>query len=177
LRSLNIKYEIDYKLVRGIDYYTSTTFEFVSDALGSQNSLIGGGRYDVLVEQLGGKPTSAIGFAAGFERLMMILEANEFEFPSAEGIKIFIVTIGEESKSYALTLLNKLRVLGIKSETDFLNRSVKSQMREANKVNAEYVLVLGEEEIQSKSAKLKKMSDGNEIIVSDIENIADLLVG
>ena len=175
LKNMNVSYEVDYKLVRGFDYYTSTTFEFISDALGAQNSLLGGGRYDLLVEQLGGKPTPAIGFAAGLERLMMVLEDNKYEFPSEGKIKIYIATIGEESKVFALKLLNILRTSEIKSETDYLNRSLKSQMKEANKLNAEYVLVIGEEEMKTKSAKLKKMSDSSEINVPDLENLKEIL--
>jgi histidyl-tRNA synthetase len=175
LKSLDIKYEIDYKLVRGIDYYTSTAFEFISDALGSQNTLLGGGRYDLLVEELGGKPAPAIGFGAGIERLMMILETNRFEFPKDEEIKLYIVTIGEDSKAYSLKLINELRKSGIKCETDFLNRSVKSQMKEANKLNAEFVLVLGEEELKSNSGKLKKMADSSEIKIENLDNLKSSL--
>ena len=159
-----IQYQVDHKLVRGFDYYTSTTFEFISDALGSQNSLLGGGRYDLLIEQLGGKPTPAIGFAAGIERLMMILESDKFDFPAQEKLKLYIVTMGEDSRTFALRLLTQLRNSGIKCDTDFLNRSVKSQMREANKSNAEYVIVLGDDEMKTNSVKLKKMSDGSEEI-------------
>ena len=159
-----IQFQVDHKLVRGFDYYTSTTFEFISDALGSQNSLLGGGRYDLLIEQLGGKPTPAIGFAAGIERLMMILESDNFDFPAQEKLKLYIVTMGEDSRTFALRLLTQLRNSGIKCDTDFLNRSVKSQMREANKSNAEYVIVLGDDEMKTNSVKLKKMSDGSEEI-------------
>jgi len=175
LRSMDVKYEVDYKLVRGFDYYTSTTFEFISDALGAQNSLLGGGRYDLLTEQLGGKPTPAIGFAAGIERLMMILETNKYDFPVDAKLKIYIATIGEESKVFALKLLNILRSSGIKSETDYLNRSIKSQMKEANKLNAEYVLVIGEEEIKTRSANLKRMSDSIETDILDLDDLKDIL--
>lgn len=176
LKELGIKFEIDYKLVRGFDYYTSTTFEFISDSIGAQNSLIGGGRYDLLIEQLGGKPTPAIGFAAGMERLQMVLEANKYNFPKEENIKLYIVTIGEDSKKYSLKLINDLRLSGIKCETDFLSRSVKSQMKEANKLNSEYVLVLGEEEIKNNSGKLKKMSEGVELEISDFQNLKNYLI-
>lgn len=176
LKELGIKFEIDYKLVRGFDYYTSTTFEFISDSIGAQNSLIGGGRYDLLIEQLGGKPTPAIGFAAGMERLQMVLEANKYNFPKEENIKLYIVTIGEDSKKYSLKLINYLRLSGIKCETDFLSRSVKSQMKEANKLNSEYVLVLGEEEIKNNSGKLKKMSEGVELEISDFQNLKNYLI-
>ena len=173
LDTMNIGYEVDNKLVRGFDYYTSTTFEFISDALGSQNSLLGGGRYDLLIEQLGGKPCPSIGFAAGIERLMMILESDKYIFPEKEKIKIYIVTMGQETRSFALKLISDLRNSGIKCETDFLNRSVKSQMREANKQNAEYVIVLGEEEMRSNSGMLKRMSDGYEesVNLNDLINI------
>lgn len=176
LKDLKINYVVDHKLVRGFDYYTSTTFEFISDSLGAQNSLLGGGRYDLLVEELGGKPTPAIGFAAGTERLIMILDTANYKFPSEEKVKIYIATMGEDSRSFALKLLNSLRMTGIKCETDFLNRSIKSQMKEANRINAEYVIVLGEEEMKTRSGKLKKMSDGTEMNVSDIENLTEILI-
>jgi len=175
LDTMNISYEVDHKLVRGFDYYTSTTFEFISDALGSQNSLLGGGRYDLLIEQLGGKPSPAIGFAAGIERLMMILEAGNYVFPEKEQIKIYIVTLGQDSRSFALKLITDLRNIGIKCETDFLNRSIKSQMREANKQNAEYVIVLGEEEMKTNSGMLKRMSDGKEETVN-LEDLVNIFI-
>ncbi|MCB0727023.1 MAG: histidine--tRNA ligase [Ignavibacteriae bacterium] len=171
LRSLNLNFITDYKLVRGFDYYTSTTFEFISDSLGAQNSLFGGGRYDLLIDQLGGKPTPAIGFAAGIERLMMILENGNFEFPSEKKLKLFIVTMNEESKNLALRLISDLRNKNLRCEMDFLNRSLKSQMKEANRQNAEYVIVIGEEEIRTNKAKLKKMSDGSELEISDISDL------
>jgi len=174
LKSFNINYQIDYKLVRGIDYYTSTAFEFISDSLGAQSTVIGGGRYDVLVEQLGGKPTPAIGFAAGIERLFMILESNNFKFPDEEQIKLYIVSMGEESKIFALNLIKELRTSGIKCETDFLNRSVKSQMKEANKLNVKYVIVIGDEELKSKSVKLKNMSDSFETEIKLSDNSDDI---
>jgi histidyl-tRNA synthetase len=162
LTDLEIAYEIDYRLVRGFDYYTSTTFEIISEDLGAQNAVLGGGRYDRLVEQLEGKPTPAIGFASGMERLTMILEKNNFEFPEEEKIKIYLVTIGSEAKDKAGKILYDLRKKGISSDTDYLNRSVKGQMREANKLKAEYVVVLGGNEIKTGVCKIKKMSDGSE---------------
>lgn len=172
LKSLNVKYLTDYKLVRGFDYYTSTTFEFVSESLGAQNTLLGGGRYDLLIEQLGGKPTPAIGFAAGIERLMIILENGKYIFPDEKKLKLFIVTMGDESRDLAIRLISRFRSENIRCDTDFLNRSVKSQMKEANRQNAEYVIVIGDEEMRSDSVKLKNMSDGSEAEVSDIRNIS-----
>ncbi|MCX6164424.1 MAG: histidine--tRNA ligase [Ignavibacteriae bacterium] len=166
LKSIEIKYEIDYKLVRGFDYYTSTTFEVLSDDLGAQNAIFGGGRYDNLVEQLGGKPTPAIGFACGLERLTMILEKNNYEFPSKEKIEYYFVTIGTDAKFFSLKLMEDLRNKGIICETDFLNRSVKAQMKEANKIGAEYVIVIGDNEIKEKKFKIKNMKDSTEIVTN-----------
>ncbi len=176
LKSSNIHYEVDYRLVRGFDYYSSTTFEFISDSLGTQNSLLGGGRYDLLVEQLGGKPTPAIGFAGGFERLLMILESINYSFPGEEQLKLYIATLGEECRFFSLNLLENLRMQGIKCDTDFLSRSLKSQMKEANKINAEYVMIIGSEELKENSAKLKKMSDGTEIKINNLQNIKEYLI-
>ena len=173
LKDLRIKFEVDYRLVRGFDYYTSTTFEVISDELGSQNAIFGGGRYDMLVEQLGGKPTPAIGFACGIERLMIVLDKNEYEYPEKEALKLFIVSIGEDAKKFALKTAIALRKKNFKCETDLLNRSVKSQMKEANRLNAEYVIVIGKDELESNEAKLKRMSDGIEIDVS-VDKIYEL---
>jgi histidyl-tRNA synthetase len=162
LKSIGIKYEIDYRLVRGFDYYTSTTFEVLSEDLGAQNAIFGGGRYDNLVEQLGGKPTPAIGFACGLERLSMILEKNKYEFSVKENIKYYFVTIGNDSKLFSLKLMEDIRKKGIICETDFLNRSVKAQMKEANKIKAENVIVIGENEIVEKKFKVKNMTDSSE---------------
>jgi histidyl-tRNA synthetase len=165
LKDLEIAFEIDYRLVRGFDYYTSTTFEIISTDLGAQNAVLGGGRYDRLIEQLEGKPTPSIGFASGMERLEMILNKNNFEFPEEEKIKLYIATIGTDAKDTASRILYKLRRSGIMTETDYLSRSVKAQMREANKSSAEFVMVLGENEIKTGKSKLKKMSDGSEVEV------------
>ncbi len=175
LAGFGIKYEVDYKLVRGFDYYTSTTFEVISNDLGAQNAVLGGGRYDTLVEQLGGNPTPAIGFASGVERLMMLLEKLDFKFPDPVKLKLYIVTIGEEAKKYADKKLFELRKKNIRCDTDYLNRSVKAQMREANKLNSEFTLVLGENEIKSGQVQLKKMIDG-EIIKVALNNFENFIV-
>jgi len=163
LTSLNIKYRIDYRLVRGFDYYTSTTFEVSSDDLGAQNAIFGGGRYDKLIEQLGGKPTPAIGFACGLERLSMILEKNKYSFPVNDKIVYYFVTMGSDAKLFSLELMKELRDRGIICETDFLNRSVKSQMKEANKIGAENVIVIGENEIKDRKFRIKNMKESAEI--------------
>lgn len=167
LDSLKIKYEVDYKLVRGLDYYTSTAFEFISSGLGAQSTILGGGRYDVLVEMLGGKPTPAIGFAAGIERILILLDEKEkqekFKFPQDKKLNLYIVNAGLTDNSKIQKILLDLRERGIKCDSDFLSRSVKSQMKEANKLNAEYVIVLGETELATMKCKMKRMKDSMEI--------------
>lgn len=167
LDALNIKYEVDYKLVRGLDYYSHTTFEFISTALGAQSAILGGGRYDLLVEMLGGKPAPAIGFATGIERILILLEEKakekHFTFPEEPRLNLYIVNAGLKDTAKIQKLLLSLRAAGIKCESDFLSRSVKSQMKEANKLNAEYTIVIGENEIGTGKGKLKRMSDGKEI--------------
>tara|TARA_B100001778_G_scaffold333817_1_gene343281 strand:- start:1415 stop:2686 length:1272 start_codon:yes stop_codon:yes gene_type:complete len=161
LDKLNIPYTIDNQLVRGLDYYTLTTFEIRSGSIGSQDALCGGGRYNNLVEQLGGKPVPAIGFAAGMERLMMALNLDN-ENKDLK-IDVFIVAVGDDAITNSLKICDTLRnQLGIKVMMDFSRSSFKSQMRQANKLNAEYVIILGEEEIKRKVGTIKTMSTGNQ---------------
>ena len=164
-----IPYEIDANLVRGLDYYTDTVFEITSSDLGSQSALCGGGRYDLLLEELGGKPTPAVGFAGGIERLMLSLEANGFDFGERR-LDFFIATMDDASKLYASKLVRNLRSEGFKVETEYLNRSIKAQMKYANKLHARYAVVIGEEEIKTGVAKIKFMDDGKEeeIHISDL---------
>lgn len=165
LDALEIPYTIDHTLVRGLDYYTRTTFEITSDLLGAQDALCGGGRYDLLVEQLGGTPTPAVGFAAGIERLILVLEALD-DFPDfTEHLDLFIVTVGEVVRTQAATMLQNLRRQGISCDMDLLRRSVKAQFREANRQNARYTVVLGEDEIQDQQATVKEMQSGHETTV------------
>ncbi|MBN1633474.1 MAG: histidine--tRNA ligase [Ignavibacteria bacterium] len=177
LDGLDIKYSTDYRLVRGFDYYTSTTFEVISDDLGAQNAILGGGRYDNLVEQLGGKPAPAIGFACGLERLMIILEKNDFKYPDEENIKVYISPIGDKAVKESLKLLFRLREAGIKCDMDFLSRSLKAQLKEANKFGAEYVLIIGPEELERDIIKVKKMDESteSEIKLNDLTNKPNLL--
>lgn len=166
-----INYIVDHRLVRGFDYYTSTTFEVISDDLGSQNAILGGGRYDNLIQQLGGKTTPAIGFACGLERLMMVLEKNNFDFPDSDELDIYIVIADENSREYSFSFLDKLRKQGLKCDTNFTDKSVKSQIKEADKMGAKYIVVIGENEIKSGKVKLKKLSDGTE----NEKNIDDII--
>lgn len=166
LKNLKISFEIDGHLVRGLDYYTKTAFEITSRDLGSQNALAGGGRYDLLVEELGGKPTPGVGFAAGMERLMMVLEKQNIAAPGAAGPKVFLIGIDRRSRTWAFETVCALRARGIPSETDYLERSVKAQLREADRQHAEFVLVIGEEELTTGTGKLKEMKTGKEQAIS-----------
>lgn len=162
---LGIPYEIDYKLVRGLDYYTKTTFEIVSESVGSQSALVGGGRYDLLVEHLEGSPTPGVGFAAGMERILLACENESVLNISQEQIGLYIVRIDENLQDEVFKTAAHFRKQKIAVEIDYLNRSVKAQMREANKLNAKFVLFVGGEEYKSGNYKLKNMNSSEEQLV------------
>ena len=166
LDALNISYEIDGRLVRGLDYYTKTAFEITSTALGSQDALAGGGRYDLLVEELGGKQTPGVGFAAGIERLLIVLAKLDKNKIASSPPIIYFVGLDETARIWAFLKISELRRQGICAEVDYLGRSVKSQMREANRQQAKYVIVVGEQELKTKIAKLKNMHTGEETVIS-----------
>jgi histidyl-tRNA synthetase len=161
LTKLGIPYTIDPRLVRGLDYYTRTAFEFVSSDLGSQDALGGGGRYDALVEQLGGKPTPSVGFASGIERLLMVMEKNAFSFPASRP-DVYLVALDSESRAWAFETAVSLRALNLAVDLDYSDRSMKAQMREANRCGAASVLIVGETEMARKTAVLKNMTDGTQ---------------
>ena len=158
LNALKIKYVIDSNLVRGLDYYSRTTFEITSPSLGAQNAICGGGRYDKLVEMIGGKPTPGIGFAAGIERIMMALK----NYPESSGIDIYVVGIGPKVKQTVFALADELRQNNLSTECDMLRRSIKSQLREANKIGARYAIIIGDKEFESKLVEVKNLKNGEQ---------------
>lgn len=166
LQSLSIQFAIDGRLVRGLDYYTKTAFEITSSDLGSQDALAGGGRYDLLVKELGGKPTPGTGFAAGIERLLMVLDKQGGGAIPSPRLRVFLIGLDTASRSWAFLEACKLRKQGISAETDYSARSLKAQLREANRQQADYVVIVGELELQSRSAKLKSMQSGDEVTIS-----------
>ncbi len=174
LESAGVSYEIDPYIVRGLDYYTKTVFEITAKNKNSNNTICGGGRYDGLVEELGGNPTPACGFALGMERLLLTMEEQGIEIKNNDNVKLYIGNIGQDSKFFAYSLSAKLRSLGISSEIDHAGRSVKAQLKYANKINAAYTIVVGDDEIKNGSVKLKNMATGNETVVNldanDISN-------
>jgi histidyl-tRNA synthetase len=157
LEQMKIEYILNGRLVRGLDYYTRTTFEIKSESLGAQDTLLGGGRYDLLVSELGGKNTPAIGFAAGIERLILVLEMQKKFPPQNEKPDLFIAHLGEEAKSLALKIVKDLREKGLKCEMDFLGRSLKSQLKEADRQKAKKVLIIGEDELKKGKGTLRDM--------------------
>jgi histidyl-tRNA synthetase len=169
----DIPFEVDPKLVRGLDYYTRTTFEIISGKVGAQSALCGGGRYDLLIEQLGGTPTPGVGFAAGMERILLACEnENTLDLP-AENIDIYIIVVEKDLVNAASEAALMLRRSGLSVDHDYLGRSVKAQMREANKYNARFVLFIGGDEYKSGKFNLKNMSTGEQTLI-DKENLKDI---
>ena len=174
LDALGMEYTVDPHIVRGLDYYTKTVFEFVSSDLGAQSTVCGGGRYDGLVEQMGGPATPALGFAMGLERLLLILEAQGIEIPKPEGCLLYLGNMGENASIQACRLTNKLRSEGFAVECDVMGRGVKAQMKYANKIGAKYSLVLGDNELATGKGMLKDMETGAQTEV-ELEKLADRL--
>ena len=179
LTAMNIAYIIDPAIVRGLDYYTKTVFEFISNDIGAQGTVCGGGRYDKLVEEIGGKPTPAVGFGTGMERLILVRDAERGEALKADTRDIFIGYRGEGAMIEAFKLVHILREAGINAESDHLQRSVKAQMKYANKINAKFSAIIGESELEEKSVQVKNMATGEAVtvpfdqLVSVMENILD----
>ncbi len=162
LLSTKIPFEVDTKLVRGLDYYTHTTFEVVSGSVGSQSALCGGGRYNLLVKELGGSETPGVGFAAGVERILLACENEKSFLLDDEKIDLFIVTIEKGLEKFAYQTAIDFRRKGLSVDLDYLGRSVKAQMREANRLNAKYVLFIGGEEFSKGEIVLKNMSNSEQ---------------
>lgn len=165
LRAADIPFEVDPRLVRGLDYYTRTTFEIESGKVGSQSALCGGGRYDLLIEQLGGSPTPGVGFAAGIERILLACENERSLNIQEDKIDLYIVKLDKELTTLVYQIGVSSRRDGLSVDFDYLDRSVKAQMREANKFNARYVLFIGGEEYKSGNANLKNMSTGGQQLI------------
>ncbi len=174
LSKQGITYKVNPGIVRGLDYYTRTVFEFVSTDIGAQGTVCGGGRYNNLVEEVGGKPTPAVGFGLGLERLLLVLENLNKLNACEEHTDLYVLPIGENAKEYALSLVSKLRSEGISAETDIMDRGIKAQMKYADKSGARYVVALGDDEIASGTIKLKNMSVGREI-PCEIDRIAEFV--
>lgn len=168
------KYVVNPTIVRGLDYYTRTVFEFVSNDIGAQGTVCGGGRYDGLLAQMGAPATPALGFAMGIERLLMVMDNQGAQFKEDEKCDIYLACLGENATFKATELCAKLRSEGFIAETDICARGLKAQMRFANKKGAAFSVVLGDDEVTSGKAKLKNMTNGQETEI-ELNNICDEL--
>lgn len=170
LDSAGVEYTVNSRIVRGLDYYTKTVFEFVSTEIGAQGTVCGGGRYDGLLGQLGGNPLPAIGFAAGIERILLLMENTSSGFPEEQKPLIYIAGMDETSRNLAFKTALELRGKGVCAEVDHMGRSVKAQFKYADKISAKFVAVIGENEVKTKTVNLKKMSDGTskEVKIEDL---------
>lgn len=171
-----IAYEIDPRIVRGLDYYTRTVFEFVSDDIGAQGTVCGGGRYDGLIAELGGAPAPAVGFAAGIERLLLVMEATGVEIPRPEGPTAYLAGLDDACREKAFGLCVKLRAAGIAAETDHMKRSVRAQFKYADKLGAKYVAVIGGNELESGAMNVKRMATSESETVT-FENAVEYFRG
>jgi len=172
LDSIVIKYTVNPKLVRGLDYYTHTAFEILVQGIGAQSAICGGGRYNGLIEQCGGKPMPGIGFAMGMERLLLTIEQQGISLLKDSNPDIYIASLGDKAQKLAFELAMKLRKIGFNVEKDYLEKSLKAQMKTADRLQVKFTVILGEEEIESKSAVVRDMttSEQVEISLNDIES-------
>jgi len=174
IAGVGIKYQLDPTLVRGFDYYTRTTFEVRSPLLGAQSALGGGGRYDNLVAQYGGPPTPAIGFALGVERVMLALAAEKVELEIEVNPDVFIAVVESQDKQKVFQIISALRRRGLAAEMDYMNRSLRAQMKLANKLSAAFTIVLGPDEFNNGTAAIKNMETGVDLKIG-LDNIAESL--
>jgi len=161
LEALDVPFTLDTALVRGLDYYTRTTFEIISSKLGAQDALCGGGRYDKLAETLGGKQTPAVGFAAGLERILIAMDEVDTD-QKIRADKIYLIGLGDAVRPTMLKILGEARKAGLIMEFDSLRRSIKSQMREANKIGASLAIIIGDKELKDKSVQIKDLNNGQQ---------------
>ncbi len=174
LDSMGIKYVVDPSIVRGLDYYTKTAFEFITTKIGAQGTVCGGGRYDHLIEEIGGPDMPGVGFGLGKERLIMLMEESGNDFGGDIRPQLFVAWIGDEAREYAVKLVNDLRKKGLRCELDTRERNLKGQMKYANKLGAAYTAVIGEDEVKSGEITLKDMESGEQKKVKR-EELADAI--
>ena len=174
LDAMGIEYKIDPTIVRGLDYYTKTAFEFITNKIGAQGTVCGGGRYDHLIEEVGGPDMPGVGFGLGKERLLMLMESCDNDFGGEQAPEIFVAWIGDENLPYSLALLNELRQKGVRAVLDTKARNLKGQLKYANKLGALYSLVIGEDEVKTGELTLKDMKEGNQVKVHRDELITEI---
>lgn len=172
LDTAKIDYKINPTIVRGLDYYTKTVFEFVSDAIGSQGTVCGGGRYDGLIEELGGQHLPSLGYAMGIERLLMVMENQGIEIPTPDTCALYIAGLGDNAQVKAFELVQSVREFGLYAETDVVGRGLRPQMKYADKIGAQFSMVIGDNEIEQGIAKVKNMTTGEQTELAMDETFA-----
>lgn len=168
-----VEYTVNPTIVRGLDYYTKTVFEFVTDFIGAQGTVCGGGRYDGLIEELGGKHLPSLGFAMGMERLLMLMDKQGIEIPKPSSCDLYVATMGDKAKEKAFSLIKSVRDSGLIAETDVVGRGLRPQMKYADKIGAKFSLVLGDNEIEQNSAEVKNMTTGEKTTLALDETFAE----
>jgi len=162
LTASEIEYTIDPKIVRGLDYYTKTAFEFVSKNIGAQGTVCGGGRYDNLIKEVGDIDVPGVGFGLGIERLILLLDALGIEIPKPSDDSVLVAVMGDKAKLFGLKLVSELRKNGINAQMDLMERNIKGQFKYANKINAKYTVVIGDNELETEMASVKNMADSSQ---------------
>lgn len=173
LDAMNIEYTVNPKIVRGLDYYTKTVFEFIAESIGAQGTVCGGGRYDGLIEELGGAKTPSLGFGMGLERLQLVMEAQGCEFPKAKAPDLFIAALGDKAKLRAAEIAKDMREEGFATVYDLNERGLRAQMKYADKIGAMFNIVIGDDEVENGKAVLKNMQSGEEKEVSLVTFVSD----
>lgn len=177
LDALGIAYTIDPRIVRGLDYYTKTVFEFVTTEIGAQGTVCGGGRYDGLIEQLGGQATPALGFGMGLERLLLVLKSQGIQLSEDKFCDLYFVPMGESAERKAMQLTAQLRKEGISAQTDVMGRSLRAQMKYADKLHARFTVVIGDNELEQGEAVLKNMQSGEKIAIKLDDSFVEAFSG
>ena len=174
LERLGVDFDLDPSLVRGFDYYTGTVFEITHGALGAQDVVCGGGRYDGLVETLGGDPAPGVGFGLGIERLLLILEREGMDLPGPEPLDVYIVSMGEAARTGAVEILHEIRSSGLSADMDYMDRSFRAQMRRADRYPARFAVIIGDDELDRGVITIRDMGDGSQSSLSPAEAIEAL---
>lgn len=175
LTSMGIAFTVNPRIVRGLDYYTKTAFEFVTTSIGAQGTVCGGGRYDHLMEELGGPPIPGVGFGLGIERLLLTMEANGIAIPEPDTVDVFIAVMGDEAKAFGLKLLRQLRQEGLRAEMDSMARNIKGQFKYANRIGAKKTVVIGENELAEQQVAIKDMETSTQTQVAMKDIIKELM--
>lgn len=174
LDAMSLPYQVDPGIVRGLDYYTKTAFEIVTETIGAQGTICGGGRYDHLIEEIGGPPIPGVGFGLGVERLLLVMENNGVTIPVSDHIDVFLAVMGDQAKHYGLSLLHQLRKCGMNAQMDILERNLKNQFKYADRLKAKKTVVIGDQELEQKMVTIKDMQTSEQKQVSFDEIIGEL---